>query len=79
MSLRRAVGDVLWAGGGCPQLLLTAGHSMEAAGLTGPALAWWRELAADSERIRGPARRTPWRPAGSWPPLCWPPGTPPRR
>ncbi len=54
-TLRRVAGDALWAGGGCPRLLLTAGHSLEAAGLAGPALAWWRELTEDSERLRGPA------------------------
>ena len=53
-SLRQAAGDALWAGGGCHRLLLTAGHSLDAAGLTGPAVAWWRELTADSERILGP-------------------------
>jgi len=53
-SLRRVAGDALWAGGGCPRLLLAAGHSLDAAGLTGPAVAWWRELAADSGKILGP-------------------------
>ena len=55
VSLRQAAGDALWAGGGCPRLLLTAGQSLEAAGLAGPALAWWRDLAADSQRLLGPA------------------------
>ena len=54
VSLRRAAGDGLWAGG-CPPLLLATGQSLEAAGQAGPALAWWRELAADSERLLGPA------------------------
>ena len=54
-SLRLAGGDALWASGGCPRLLLAAGHSLEAAGLTGPAVTWWRELAADSGRLLGPA------------------------
>jgi hypothetical protein len=49
-SLRRAAGDALWAGGGCHRVLLAAGHSLDAAGLTGPAVAWWRELAADCGR-----------------------------
>ena len=53
-SLRQAAGDALWAGGGCHRLLLAAGHSLDAAGLTGPAVAWWRELAADSDRLLGP-------------------------
>ncbi|MGH3407474.1 MAG: hypothetical protein ACRDRJ_33990, partial [Streptosporangiaceae bacterium] len=55
VNLRRAAGDALWAGGGCPPLLLVTGQSLEAAGQAGPALAWWRELAADSERLLGPA------------------------
>ena len=53
VSLRQAAGDVLWSGG-CHRLLLTAGYSLADAGLTGPAVAWWRELAADSSRILGP-------------------------
>jgi hypothetical protein len=54
-SLRHAGGDPLWASGGIPRLLLAAGQSLDAAGLTGPAVTWWRELAADSERLLGPA------------------------
>ena len=53
-SLRQAAGDGLWAGG-IPWLLLAAGQSLDAAGLTGPAVTWWRELAGDSERLLGPA------------------------
>jgi len=53
VSLRRAAGDVLWDGGGCHRLLLRAGQSLDAAGLTGPAVTWWRELAADSSRLLG--------------------------
>jgi tetratricopeptide (TPR) repeat protein len=53
VSLRQAAGDVLWSGG-CHRLLLTAGYSLADAGLTRPAVAWWRELAADSSRILGP-------------------------
>jgi hypothetical protein len=64
VSLRRAAGDGLWAGG-CPPLLLATGQSLEAAGQAGPALAWWRELAADSERLLGPAH-----PGGRWPAGC---------
>jgi tetratricopeptide (TPR) repeat protein len=55
VSLRRAAGDALWAGGTRPRLLLATGQSLTDAGQDGPALAWWRELAADSERILGPA------------------------
>jgi tetratricopeptide (TPR) repeat protein len=53
VSLRQAAGDVLWSGG-CHRLLLTAGYSLADAGLTGPTVAWWRELAGDSSRILGP-------------------------
>ena len=54
VSLRQAAGDVLWADGRCHPLLVLAGQSMDSARLTGPAVAYWRELAADSERILGP-------------------------
>ncbi len=54
VSLQRAAGDALWADD-CPPLLLVTGQSLEAAGQAGPALAWWRELAADSQRLLGPA------------------------
>jgi tetratricopeptide (TPR) repeat protein len=50
----RAAGDALWANGGCPWLLLAAGRSLDGAGLTGPAVTWWRDLMADSQRILGP-------------------------
>ena len=53
-SLRQAAGDALWDAGGCHRLLLAAGHSLDAAGLTGPAVTWWRELAAGSHRLLGP-------------------------
>jgi tetratricopeptide (TPR) repeat protein len=53
-SVWRAAGDALWAeGGGCPWLLLAAGRSLDGAGLAGPAVAWWRELTADCQRILG--------------------------
>ena len=52
-SVHRAAGDLLWAGAGCPRLLLLTGHSLDDAGLTGPAVSWWRELAADCRRILG--------------------------
>ena len=54
VSLRQAAGDVLWAEGRSHPLLVLAGQSMDSARLTGPAVAYWRELAADSERILGP-------------------------
>src|SRR5580704_7972527 len=53
VSLRQAAGDVLWAEGRCHPLLVLAGQSMDSARLTGPAVAYWRELAADSERVLG--------------------------
>jgi tetratricopeptide (TPR) repeat protein len=49
----QAAGDALWMGG-CPWLLLAAGRSLDGAGLAGPAVAWWREVTADSQRILGP-------------------------
>jgi tetratricopeptide (TPR) repeat protein len=54
VSLRQAAGDVLWAEDRCHPLLILAGQSTDSARLTGPAVAYWRELAADSERILGP-------------------------
>jgi Tetratricopeptide repeat len=53
-SVWRAAGDALWAGGGCPWLLLAAGRSLDGAGLAGPAVAWWQELTASCQRILGP-------------------------
>jgi tetratricopeptide (TPR) repeat protein len=52
-SLQQAAGDLLWAGGG-HSLLLRAGRSLDSARLTGPAVTYWRELAAASDRILGP-------------------------
>lgn len=54
VSLRQAAGDALWAEGRCHPLLILTGQSMDNAQLTGPAVAYWRELAADSERILEP-------------------------
>ncbi len=53
-SLRRAAGDGLWAGGSCHRVLLMAGQSLNSARLTGPAVTWWRELAAGCDRLLGP-------------------------
>jgi len=53
-SLLRHAGDALWAGGSCHRVLLTAGQSMTAARLAGPAVAWWREIAGCCERLLGP-------------------------
>ncbi len=51
-SLRRAAGGLLWEGG-CHPLLLRAGRSLDAARLTGPAAAYWQELATTGERVLG--------------------------
>jgi len=53
-SLWRAAGDLLWAAGSTHPLLLRAGRSMDGARLTGPAVSYWRELAAASDRTLGP-------------------------
>jgi tetratricopeptide (TPR) repeat protein len=53
-SLLHCAGDALWAGGSCHRVLLTAGQSTTAARLAGPAVAWWREIAARCERLLGP-------------------------
>ena len=52
-SLKRCGGDVLWADDRCHPLLVLAGQSLDSAGLIGPAVGYWRELTADSERILG--------------------------
>jgi tetratricopeptide (TPR) repeat protein len=52
-SLLQAGGDALWAGGRCHQVLLAAGHSLNAAGLAGPAAAWWQQLTERSTRLLG--------------------------
>ena len=51
-SLLRHAGDMLWEGG-CHRALLAAGESLTSAGLTGPAAAWWREIAVRCERLLG--------------------------
>ncbi len=53
-SLRQNAGDVIWTDERCHPLLVLAGQSMDRAGLTGPAVGYWRELTAASERILGP-------------------------
>jgi tetratricopeptide (TPR) repeat protein len=53
-NLRQSAGDLLWEGA-CHPLLLQAGRSLDAARLTGPAVAYWAELAAASSRGLGPA------------------------
>ncbi len=54
VGLQQVAGDVLWEGGRCHPLLVRAGRSMDAARLTGPAVAYWRDLAQASDRIAGP-------------------------
>ena len=51
--LQQTAGDLLWAGG-CHPLLVRAGRSLDRARLTGPAVAYWAELAAASDRLLGP-------------------------
>lgn len=53
-SLQRIAGEALWSGG-CHPLLVRAGRSLDNARLTGPAVAYWSELAATSDRILGAA------------------------
>jgi hypothetical protein len=52
-ALRSAAGDALLAGGRHHRFLVAAGQGHDAAGLTGPAAAWWRQLASDSARFLG--------------------------
>ncbi len=56
-SLQQATGDRLWAGG-CHPLLIRAGRSLDAARLTGPAIAYWSEIAAASDRVLGSGHST---------------------
>jgi tetratricopeptide (TPR) repeat protein len=53
VSLQRIAGEALWSGA-CHPLLVRAGQSLDNARLTGPAAAYWSELAAASDRILGP-------------------------
>jgi tetratricopeptide (TPR) repeat protein len=52
-ALQRTAGDRLWAANTPHPLLLKAGHSLDAAGLTGPAVRHWSEFATASQRILG--------------------------
>ena len=54
VSLLQAAGDALWSEGRCHPLLVLTGQSLDSARLTGPAVGYWRNLAADSERILEP-------------------------
>jgi tetratricopeptide (TPR) repeat protein len=51
-TLRRITGDLLWDGG-CHPLLVRAGDSLDRAGLTGPAVDHWRNLATTGGRLLG--------------------------
>jgi tetratricopeptide (TPR) repeat protein len=51
-SLQRAAKDLLWAGG-CHPVLFRAGQSLDRARLTGPAVPYWREIAACCDRLLG--------------------------
>jgi tetratricopeptide (TPR) repeat protein len=53
VSLRQAAGDALWTGGRYHKVLVVAGQGMDAAGLHGPAAAWWQQLARDSGQRLG--------------------------
>jgi hypothetical protein len=52
-ALRATAGDALLAGRRCHRVLVAAGQSQDAAGLAGPAAAWWTQLAGDSARLLG--------------------------
>jgi tetratricopeptide (TPR) repeat protein len=52
-SLRQAAGDVLWSGGSVHPVLVRAGRSLDRAQMTGPAVVYWRELAAANDRNLG--------------------------
>lgn len=52
-ALLDAAGDTLWAGGGCHRVLHAAGQSLEAAGMAGPAAAWWQRVAGRSAVLLG--------------------------
>ena len=52
-TLQQHAGNLLLTGG-CHPLLMRAGQSLARARLTGPAVAYWRELAAACETILGP-------------------------
>ncbi|HEY6277101.1 MAG TPA: tetratricopeptide repeat protein [Streptosporangiaceae bacterium] len=51
-TLRRVTGNLLWDGG-CHPVLVRAGDSLDRAGLTGPAVDHWRDLATTGGRLLG--------------------------
>ena len=54
VGLQRNAGDSLLARDSIHPVLLQAGRSMDSAGLTGPAISYWREIAAVADRAFGP-------------------------
>jgi len=52
-ALQRCAAEALWTNG-CPLVLIKAGQSFDSAGLIGPAVGFWRDLAAASDRLLGP-------------------------
>ena len=52
VALRQVAGDRLWADG-CHPVLIRAGRSLDQAGLTGPAVDHWNDLAATSNQLLG--------------------------
>jgi tetratricopeptide (TPR) repeat protein len=55
-SLRRGAGRLLWSAG-CHPLIFRIGESLDQDGLTGPAVEFWSEIAAISDRALGPDHR----------------------
>src|SRR6202030_3913235 len=53
VSLQGAATDILWADG-CHPVLLRAGRSLDGAGLVGPAVEYWRELAITCDNKLAP-------------------------
>jgi tetratricopeptide (TPR) repeat protein len=51
-ALRQIAGDLLWDGG-CHPVLVRTGESLDHAGLTGPAVDHWRDLAKTGGRLLG--------------------------
>jgi len=56
-SLLEAAGDALWSPDRCHRVLVTAGQSLDAAGLPGPAATWWQQLTQGGARILGERHR----------------------
>ncbi|HEY5990434.1 MAG TPA: tetratricopeptide repeat protein [Streptosporangiaceae bacterium] len=52
-ALQRTAADTLWMADACHPLLRKAGRNFDAARLTGPAVRYWTQLTATSDRILG--------------------------